>query len=72
MALRNWVEEYEANEDGVAPTATSPSHPPGLEEQQEDVGRTYVTISQAANEKAQQAANAAILQGAKAEHDSIS
>lgn len=71
MALRNWVEEYEATGSEVVASALSPSHPPGLEEQ-EDVGRTYVTISQAANEKAQQAANAALLQGAKAEQDSIS
>lgn len=46
MALRNWVDETEAvDNDG-----SYPSMPPGLEE--DEVGRTYVTISQAANERA--------------------
>lgn len=35
------------------PTSGNPTHPPGLDDT-EEVGRTYVTISQAANEKALQ------------------
>ncbi|KZW04401.1 regulator of G protein signaling superfamily [Exidia glandulosa HHB12029] len=50
IALRNWVEEYDTMED---PTSGNPTHPPGLDDN-EEVGRTYVTISQAANEKAMQ------------------
>lgn len=50
VALRNWVEEYDTMDD---PTSGLPSHPPGLTEN-EEIGRTYVTISQAANEKAMQ------------------
>ncbi|GJJ07735.1 hypothetical protein Clacol_001940 [Clathrus columnatus] len=46
MALRNWVEDADTLEiDG-----TYPNVPPGLEE--DEVGRTYVTISQTANERA--------------------
>jgi len=53
MALRNWVEEYEAveNDGSSSIGAPQPSVPPGLDEDDE-VGRTYMTISQAANEKA--------------------
>ena len=35
------------------PTSGNATHPPGLDDA-EEVGRTYVTISQAANEKAMQ------------------
>ncbi|KDQ20627.1 hypothetical protein BOTBODRAFT_101045 [Botryobasidium botryosum FD-172 SS1] len=56
MALRNWVEEYDALENDmngyVSPT---PSIPPGLDDGSDDgeVGRTYMTVSQTANEKIQ-------------------
>lgn len=53
IALRNWVEEYDTMDD---PTSGNPTHPPGLDEN-EEIGRTYVTISQAANEKAMQSRN---------------
>jgi GTPase-activating protein SST2 len=48
------VEEYEAGEDASAMT-TGPPVPPGLEDADE-IGRTYMTVSQQANEKAQAAA----------------
>jgi GTPase-activating protein SST2 len=53
MALRNWVEEYEAVEtDGATSVAAQqPAVPPGLDEADE-IGRTYMTVSQQANEKA--------------------
>lgn len=45
MALRNWADDMEGAEvDGF------PSMPPGLEE--DEVGRTYVTVSETANERA--------------------
>lgn len=63
MALRNWVEEYDALENDVGTHITStsssaPSMPPGLagnssRENVAEVGRTYLTVSQTANEKAQ-------------------
>jgi hypothetical protein len=54
MALRNWVEEYEAVENDGSSTVgvPQPAVPPGLDEADE-IGRTYMTVSQAANEKAQ-------------------
>ncbi|KAF8511193.1 putative regulator of G-protein signaling protein [Gautieria morchelliformis] len=54
MALRNWVEEYEAVEtDGAMSVVMQqqPAVPPGLDEADE-IGRTYMTVSQQANEKA--------------------
>lgn len=55
MALRNWVEEYEAVEnDGTSPVGVAqPAVPPGLDDDADEVGRTYMTVSQTANEKAQ-------------------
>ncbi|KAG8936378.1 hypothetical protein FRC03_012438 [Tulasnella sp. 419] len=54
LALRNWVEEYEAGEvDSAAipsSSLTSPSAPPGLRDQDE-VGRAYMSVSQAAHER---------------------
>ena len=50
MALRNWVEEFEAVENDTSLGAPQPSVPPGLDEADE-VGRTYMTVSQTANEK---------------------
>ena len=55
LALRNWVEEFEASEDASSAMTTGPSVPPGLDEADE-IGRTYMTVSQQANEKAQAAA----------------
>jgi len=54
MALRNWVEEYEAveNDGGSSVGTAQPMIPPGLDEADE-IGRTYMTVSQQANEKAQ-------------------
>lgn len=55
MALRNWVEEYEAveNDGSSSVGAAQPAVPPGLDDDDADeVGRTYMTVSQAANEKA--------------------
>lgn len=57
MAVKNWTgaEEYDATEDNEnLASADHPAHPPGLEEEEdeEEVGRTYVTISQHANERA--------------------
>ena len=53
MALRNWVEEYEAVENDSAPSLGTPQPviPPGLDDADE-IGRTYMTVSQTANEKA--------------------
>jgi hypothetical protein len=55
LALRNWVEDYEAGENdqiiipqGYGP---GPSAPPGLEADNE-IGGAYVTVSPQANEKA--------------------
>ncbi|KAG8769767.1 hypothetical protein FRC20_004200 [Serendipita sp. 405] len=60
LALRSWVEDYEANEnDNIIPSGayTSPAIPPGLEDNNEgEIGRTYMTISAQANEKAAAAA----------------
>lgn len=61
MALRNWVEEYDALENDVgsqSSLSSVPSMPPGLSggqasENGAEVGRTYLTVSQTANEKAQ-------------------
>ncbi len=55
LALRNWVEEFEASEDANSAMTTGPSVPPGLDDADE-VGRTYMTVSQQANEKAHAAA----------------
>jgi len=63
LALRNWVEEVDQmeNDDYVA-TSHAPAAPPGLGgASTEEVGRTYMTISQAANEKAQDKLNNAKL-----------
>lgn len=49
------------NDDYVAPSR-APAAPPGLgDDSTEEVGRTYMTISQAANEKAQDKLNNAKL-----------
>ena len=52
------MEEFEASEDANSAMATEPSIPPGLDDADE-VGRTYMTVSQQANEKAHAAAAAA-------------
>jgi hypothetical protein len=49
------VEEYEAGEDANSAMIAEPSVPPGLDDADE-IGRTYMTVSQQANEKAQAAA----------------
>ncbi|KAF8529272.1 regulator of G protein signaling domain-containing protein [Hysterangium stoloniferum] len=51
LALRNWVEEFEAVEnDTTSADSSQPALPPGLEDEDE-IGRTYMTVSQTANEK---------------------
>ncbi|KAF9519529.1 hypothetical protein BS47DRAFT_1154138 [Hydnum rufescens UP504] len=55
LGLRSWVEDIEQmeNDDYIA-TGRAPAAPPGLGgDPNEEIGRTYMTISQAANEKAQ-------------------
>jgi hypothetical protein len=49
-SLRNFVEEYESGEGDVGPSA--PVAPPGLHDEADEIGRTYMTVSQTANEKA--------------------
>lgn len=49
------MEEFEASEDATSAMSAGPSVPPGLDEADE-IGRTYMTVSQQANEKAQAAA----------------
>ncbi|KAG8811352.1 hypothetical protein FRC17_002511, partial [Serendipita sp. 399] len=59
LALRSWVEDYEANEgDNIIPSSSynSPPIPPGLDEPEGEIGRTYMTFSAQANEKAAAAA----------------
>lgn len=52
MALKNWVEEFEAENDGsTLGGPLQPLIPPGLDDD-DQVGRTYMTVSQTANEKA--------------------
>ena len=48
MALREWIDEYEET-DTVS--SANPTVPPGLDEEPE-IGRAYMTISQQANEQA--------------------
>ena len=52
--LRNWVDDFDVNDDGssLSTSLGAPAMPPGLEG--DEIGRTYMTISQAANEKAHQ------------------
>ncbi|KIJ26991.1 hypothetical protein M422DRAFT_271880 [Sphaerobolus stellatus SS14] len=53
MALRNWVEEYENVDNEGSSVLGGPSVPPGLRDEEDaEIGRTYVTVSLAANEKA--------------------
>lgn len=49
------MEEFEASEDANSAIITGPTVPPGLDDADE-VGRTYMTVSQQANEKAHAAA----------------
>jgi len=44
------VEEYESGEGDAGPSA--PMSPPGLHDEADEIGRTYMTVSQTANEKA--------------------
>ncbi|KAF7301590.1 CRG1 protein [Mycena indigotica] len=48
LAVRNWVEDLEANDDSIRMLPTNPSSPPGLAEEQ---GGAYITISQQASER---------------------
>jgi hypothetical protein len=45
LAMRNWVEESDPNEDNIR---MLPSSPPGLAE---ETGGAYITISQQASER---------------------
>ncbi|CCA68134.1 probable Regulator of G-Protein Signaling Protein [Serendipita indica DSM 11827] len=59
LALRHWVEDYEASENDsfLPPGYGNPSAPPGLEgENSGEIGGAYMTVSQQANEKAAAAA----------------
>jgi len=55
-ALRNFVEDYESGENESSADQLSPTLPPGLD-QEEEVGRAYMTVSQTANEKMHKQAN---------------
>ncbi|KAJ7122850.1 regulator of G protein signaling domain-containing protein [Mycena epipterygia] len=48
LAVRNWVEDIDPNEDNIRMLPTSPSSPPGLSE---ETGGAYITISQQASER---------------------
>ncbi|KAJ7929172.1 regulator of G protein signaling domain-containing protein [Mycena leptocephala] len=48
LAVRNWVEDFDPNEDSIR---MLPSSPPGL--QSEETGGAYITISQQASEREQ-------------------
>ncbi|KDQ64991.1 hypothetical protein JAAARDRAFT_52911 [Jaapia argillacea MUCL 33604] len=49
MAIKNWTDEDD-EAPHISGTAYAPTHPPGLEDA-EEVGGTYMTVSQAASEK---------------------
>ncbi|TFK56034.1 hypothetical protein OE88DRAFT_1622092 [Heliocybe sulcata] len=49
-AVRNWADDDENDTPGGGHASYAPTHPPGLEDA-EEVGGTYVTVSQAASEK---------------------
>ncbi|KAG8977557.1 hypothetical protein FRB90_008775 [Tulasnella sp. 427] len=52
LALRNWVEEFEVGEDGSKKNDPSaPAAPPGLNDEDEEEGRAYMSVSQAAHER---------------------
>ncbi|KAJ7087243.1 regulator of G protein signaling domain-containing protein [Mycena belliarum] len=48
LAVRNWVEDFDPNEDNIRLLPTNPSSPPGLSE---ETGGAYITISQQASER---------------------
>jgi len=48
LAVRNWVEDFDPNEDNIRMLPTNPSSPPGLSE---ETGGAYITISQQASER---------------------
>lgn len=53
MALRNWVDEYDSTDDNTISGSSNPALPPGLDDDDEsEVGRTFMTISPQANEQA--------------------
>ncbi|KAJ7162624.1 regulator of G protein signaling domain-containing protein [Mycena crocata] len=47
LAVRNWVEDFDPNDDNIRMLPTNPSSPPGLSE---ETGGAYITISQQASE----------------------
>ncbi|KAJ7762814.1 regulator of G protein signaling domain-containing protein [Mycena maculata] len=48
LAVRNWVEDSDPNDDNLRLLPTNPSSPPGLSE---ETGGAYITISQQASER---------------------
>ncbi|KIM25546.1 hypothetical protein M408DRAFT_74066 [Serendipita vermifera MAFF 305830] len=68
LALRNWVEDYEASENDniITPGGYGPASPPGLEGDTE-IGGAYMTISHQANEKAAAAAKEKLARQARGE-----
>ncbi|KAJ7672868.1 regulator of G protein signaling domain-containing protein [Mycena rosella] len=48
LALRNWAEDFDPNDDNIRMLPTNPSSPPGLSE---ETGGAYITISQQASER---------------------
>ncbi|KAJ7477148.1 regulator of G protein signaling domain-containing protein [Mycena galericulata] len=50
LAVRNWVEDFDTNDDNLRMLPTNPSSPPGLSE---ETGGAYITISQQASEREQ-------------------
>lgn len=51
LAMRNWVDDFDPNDDDVRLLPTAPSQPPGLGG--EEVGGAYITISQQGSERQQ-------------------
>ncbi|KAG9050998.1 hypothetical protein FS837_000106 [Tulasnella sp. UAMH 9824] len=50
LALRNWVEEFEVGEGDKKADPSAPAAPPGLNDDEEE-GRAYMSVSQAAHER---------------------
>ncbi|KAJ7067936.1 regulator of G protein signaling domain-containing protein [Mycena amicta] len=48
LAVRNWVEDFDPNDENIRLLPNNPSSPPGLTEEQ---GGAYITISQQASER---------------------